>query len=90
MRFCTKHGISHKIYISSGWNCYYTILHIIVAIAIAIAIAIAVTLLKLVIQSSASTVANPKKVQLNCGPTRQTSTFPMCMLCKTTLQLISE
>ncbi|KAF5961757.1 hypothetical protein HYC85_002966 [Camellia sinensis] len=50
------------IYISSGWNCYYTVLHIIVAIAAA------VRLLKLVIQSSASTVANPCNYICNLMP----------------------
>ncbi|KAL7165684.1 hypothetical protein ACSBR2_036546 [Camellia fascicularis] len=46
-------NFSQDIYISSGWNCYYTVLCIIVGIVAA------VTLLKLVIQSSASTVASP-------------------------------
>ncbi|XP_028111363.1 uncharacterized protein LOC114309754 isoform X2 [Camellia sinensis] len=54
MCFCIKHGISHKIYISSGWNCCYPILPITVGIVAAI------SLLKLAIQSSAPAVVNPE------------------------------
>ncbi|KAI7987948.1 2-hydroxy-6-oxononadienedioate/2-hydroxy-6-oxononatrienedioate hydrolase 1 [Camellia lanceoleosa] len=46
-------NFSQDIYTFSRWNCYYTILCIIVGIVAS------VTLLKLVIQSSASTVASP-------------------------------
>ncbi|GMP35072.1 hypothetical protein CsSME_00007679 [Camellia sinensis var. sinensis] len=56
MCFCIKHGISHKIYISSGWNCCYPILPITVGIVAAI------SLLKLAIQSSAPAVVNPARI----------------------------